>query len=142
MNTDASVSGVVANHFDQLDWRVEIGEHPTSQTVVLEVSDPTLTGAVSNKWRPINGRRVKGPGPSIGAVYTNACAGGPATFIGKTDGFKALRVRCTIYSGVPIQINGTIGPLRFIGLLTGIVDDYMFVIDEEPTIEDLLKTVT
>lgn len=114
-------------------WDVKIDEHPMSQTVIFE----TTTNYTN--WRAVNGQRVSGPGPRMGAIWTNAVAGGPAHFRGAFDpGIVAFRVRCTRYESTPIKMTITHGgqslPVTLIG-----TDPITFIIEEEKSLEDLLS---
>ena len=119
-------------------WDVEIDEHPDTQTVVFE---ETLDW---NNWAPVKGQRLKGPGPRLGTIITNAVAGGPAHFRGKcSPGVIAFRVRCARWDNAPIDMRITTqyddaAPetvnVRIVG-----PEGFIFVIEEEKSLEDLLS---
>jgi hypothetical protein len=115
-------------------WDVQIAEHPISQTVVFEAATDW-----NQKWVPVNGQRLAGPGPRLGTIWTNAVAGGPAHFRGALGRDKHLfRVRCTRYDNTPIDLtietHDQLLKVRLIG-----TEPVTFIIEEEKTLQDLLS---
>lgn len=120
------------------EWEVEIGNHPTTQTVVFEQTTDW------KNWKPIKGQRLLGPGPRLGSIHTNAVAGGPAWFRGTcSPGVIGFRARCVRYDDTPIELtlkskDQTGGTSVAKTLLIG-EQEVIFVIEEEKTLEDLLS---
>lgn len=120
-------------------WFVKLGVFPSSEKIFfkesLDYGIQELVPWAEEHWMPLFGKveTIHGSTPSDRVVR-----GGPATIRGIMTPGTALRVDIVYGTGVEIPIHAQVGNSSYVGVISTKMG-FNFVIDEETTLEDVLK---